>query len=247
MTELRRLGRTDLKVSPIALGSMTWGEQNTEAQGHAQLDRAFGRGVNFVDAAEIYPIPPRAETQGDTERFLGTWLKARGQRDRVVIATKVSGRSDNTYLRPGSDTPQLDRKNIHYAIDQSLKRLQTDYVDLYQLHSPDRAVPLFGAGGTTYRARSASPDAEVPIEETLDALAELVTAGKCATSACRTRPRGALRASSTRPKATPRCPASCRSRTPTASSTAPSRSASPKSPSARTSACSPIRRSARGS
>jgi aryl-alcohol dehydrogenase-like predicted oxidoreductase len=178
MTELRRLGRTDLKVSPIALGSMTWGEQNTEAEGHAQLDRAFGRGVNFVDAAAIYPIPPRAETQGDTERFLGTWLKARGNRDRVVIATKVSGRSDNTYLRPGSDTPQLDRKNIHYAIDQSLKRLQTDYVDLYQLHSPDRAVPLFGASGTTYRARSSSPDAEVPIEETLDALAELVTAGK---------------------------------------------------------------------
>lgn len=178
MTDLRRLGRTDLKVSPIALGSMTWGEQNTEAESHAQLDRAFGRGVNFVDAAEIYPIPPRAETQGDTERFLGTWLKARGNRDRVVIATKVSGRSDNSYLRPGGDTPQLDRKNIHYAIDQSLKRLQTDYVDLYQLHSPDRAVPLFGAGGTTYRARSASPDAEVPIEETLDALAELVTAGK---------------------------------------------------------------------
>jgi aryl-alcohol dehydrogenase-like predicted oxidoreductase len=177
MSELRQLGRTDIKVSALALGTMTWGEQNSEAEGHAQLDYAIDQGINLIDAAEIYPIPPRAATQGETERIIGTWLKARRNRDRVVIATKVSGRSDNDYLRPGRDTPQLDRKNIHYAMDQSLKRLQTDYVDLYQLHSPDRPVPLFGVNGTTYKpANRGAP--EVPIEETLDALADLVRQGK---------------------------------------------------------------------
>lgn len=178
MSLTRRLGRTDIVVPPIALGSMTWGEQNSEAEGHAQLDYAFGRGVNFVDAAEIYPIPPRAETQGRTEEIIGSWLKARRNRDRVVIATKVSGRSDNPYLRPDGETPRLDRKNIHYAVDRSLQRLQTDYIDLYQLHSPDRSVPLFAASGTTFVPRSGSGAPEIPIEETLDALAELVRFGK---------------------------------------------------------------------
>lgn len=177
MSVSRKLGRTGIEVSPLTLGTMTWGEQNTQEEGHAQLDLAVERGINLIDAAEIYPIPPRAETQGRTEEILGNWLKARGNRDRVVIATKVSGRSDNSWLRPGGETPKLDRKNIHYAVEQSLRRLQTDYIDLYQLHSPDRPVPLFGAGGTTFKPTRNGAEA-IAIEETLDALAELVTAGK---------------------------------------------------------------------
>jgi aryl-alcohol dehydrogenase-like predicted oxidoreductase len=177
MVEYRKLGRTDLSVSAIALGTMTWGQQNTEAEGHAQLDYAIDRGINFIDTAEVYSIPPRAETQGSTERIIGSWLKARGNRDKVILATKVSGRSENDYLRPNGERPQLDRKNIHYAIDGSLKRLQTDYVDLYQLHWPDRPAPLFGAGGTVFRSRAGSAP-EVPIEETLEALNDLVKAGK---------------------------------------------------------------------
>lgn len=176
MTTTRELGRTGIAVSPIALGTMTFGEQNTEAEGHAQLDAALDRGVNLVDAAEIYPIPPRAETQGRTEEIIGSWLKARGNRDRVILATKVSGRSANAWLRPGDETPKLDRKNIHYAVDQSLRRLQTDYIDLYQLHAPDRAVPLFGDGDNVFtRQRNVE---EVAIEETLEALSQLVRAGK---------------------------------------------------------------------
>jgi aryl-alcohol dehydrogenase-like predicted oxidoreductase len=175
--EYRKLGRTGLSVSAISLGSMTWGQQNTEAEAHAQLDLAFAHGVNLIDTAEIYSIPPRAETQGSTERIIGTWLKSRGNRDKAVLATKVCGRGGNAYIRPNSEQPQLDRKNIHYAIEQSLKRLQTDYVDLYQLHWPDRRAPLFGSGGTTFQDRSTSTP-EIPIEETLEALEELVKEGK---------------------------------------------------------------------
>lgn len=178
MSETRRLGQTDIRVPTLALGTMTWGEQNSEQEGHAQLDYALDQGINFLDTAESYSIPPRAETQGSTERIIGTWLKSRANRDKVILATKVAGRNNNSWLRPGDDTPQLDRKNIHYAIDQSLKRLQTDYVDLYQLHSPDRALPLFEASGTTFKPKSGSDTQEIPIEETLDALAELVKLGK---------------------------------------------------------------------
>jgi len=174
--EYRKLGTTDLAVSAICLGSMTWGQQNTEAEGHAQLDYAFDHGVNFIDTAEMYSIPPRPETQGSTERIIGSWLAARKNRDKAIIATKVSGRSDATYMREGGAPTRLDKKNIDYAIDKSLKRLQTDYVDLYQLHWPDRSLPLWGAGGTTYR-RMTKRD-EVPIEETLEALQDLVKAGK---------------------------------------------------------------------
>ncbi len=174
--EYRKLGFTDLSVSAICLGSMTWGQQNTEAEGHEQLDYALSRGVNFIDTAEIYSIPPRPQTQGSTERIIGSWLARRKNRDKVVIATKVAGRGDAGWLRDGGAGTVLDRKNIHYAIEGSLKRLQTDYVDLYQLHWPDRSLPLWGAGGTTYRRPSKR--AEVPIEETLDALNDLVKAGK---------------------------------------------------------------------
>ena len=174
--EYRLLGRTDLKVSAICLGSMTWGEQNTEAEGHAQLDYALERGVNFIDTAEIYSIPPRPETQGSTERIIGSWIAQRRNRDRVIIATKVAGRADMNWLRPDGAPTRLDAKNIAYAVEESLKRLRTDYIDLYQLHWPDRSLPLFGAGGTIYRRPNRRE--ETPIEETLIALDALVRAGK---------------------------------------------------------------------
>lgn len=128
--EYRKLGATDLSVSAICLGSMTWGQQNTEAEGHEQLDHAFARGVNFIDTAEIYSIPPRRETQGSTERIIGSWLAARKNRDKVVIATKVAGRGEADWLREDGAGTVLDRKNILHAIEGSLKRLRTDYVDL---------------------------------------------------------------------------------------------------------------------
>ena len=174
--EYRKLGRTDLSVSALCLGTMTFGQQNNESEGHAQLDYAFSRGVNFLDTAEIYSIPPRPETQGSTERIVGSWLKARGGRDKVIVATKVAGRGEMTWLRENNAPTRLDKKNIAYAIDGSLKRLQTDYIDLYQLHWPDRSVPLFGSDGTVWRQPSARE--EVAVEETLAALDELVKAGK---------------------------------------------------------------------
>jgi aryl-alcohol dehydrogenase-like predicted oxidoreductase len=174
--EYRSLGRTDLKVSAICLGTMTWGQQNTEAEGHAQLDYALDRGVNFIDTAEVYSIPPRSETQGSTERIIGSWIARRRNRDRVVIATKVAGRSEMNWLRPDGAPTRLDAKNIVHAVDGSLKRLQTDYIDLYQLHWPDRSLPLFGDGGTIYRRPTRRE--ETPIEETLAALDSLVRAGK---------------------------------------------------------------------
>ncbi|MBM3654970.1 MAG: NADP(H)-dependent aldo-keto reductase [Alphaproteobacteria bacterium] len=174
--EYRKLGHSDLSVSAICLGSMMWGEQNSEAEGHAQLDYAFDCGVNFIDTAEIYSIPPRRETQGSTERIIGSWLAARKNRNKAIIATKVAGRGDADWLRPARAGTVLDAKNIDHAIEGSLKRLQTDYIDLYQLHWPDRSLPLWGAGGTTYR-RPTKRD-EIPIEETLDALSRLVKSGK---------------------------------------------------------------------
>ncbi len=172
--ELRQLGRTDLRVSAICLGTMTWGQQNTEAEGHAQLDYALGQGVNFLDTAEAYSIPPRPETQGSTERIIGSWFKARKNRDKVILATKVAGRGEMTWLR-GAPT-ELDASNILAAVEGSLKRLETDYIDLYQLHWPDRPLPLFADRTTTFRGLPEGP--ENPIEETLEVLGRLVKAGK---------------------------------------------------------------------
>ncbi len=169
----RRLGRSDLEVSALCLGTMTFGEQNTEAEAHAQLDRALAAGIDFIDTAEMYPVPPRAETQGRTERYIGTWLAARGCRDRVVIATKVAGPAAwLPYLRDGGT--RLDRRNIEQALDGSLRRLRTDYVDLYQLHWPDRQTNCFGALGFAPVADERS----IPLLETLDVLGDLVRAGK---------------------------------------------------------------------
>lgn len=170
------LGKTGLHVSEICLGTMTFGQQNTEAEGHAQLDQALDRGVNFIDTAELYSIPPRAETYGATERIIGNWLKAGGRRDKIILASKVVGRSSNDWYRPAGEKPRLTPGQIRYAIEGSLKRLKTDYLDLYQLHWPDRVIGLFGEGGTTFRALSKAD--EVPIEETLGALSELVAEGK---------------------------------------------------------------------
>jgi aryl-alcohol dehydrogenase-like predicted oxidoreductase len=167
------LGSSDLQVSKICLGTMTFGEQNTEAEAHSQLDYALERGVNFIDTAEMYPVMPRAETQGATERCIGTWLKKSGRRGDVVLATKVAGPSTHiTWIRNGQN--DLNAANIHAAVNDSLRRLQTDYIDLYQLHWPSRNVPIFGQ-------LSFDPEAErahTPIEETLSALDELVKAGK---------------------------------------------------------------------
>ncbi|PWR18826.1 NADP(H)-dependent aldo-keto reductase [Zavarzinia compransoris] len=169
----RRLGRTDLDVSVICLGTMTWGEQNTEAEAHEQLDYALDQGVNFLDTAEMYPVPPRAETQGRTEAYIGSWLKARGNRDKVILATKVAGRDGpGGHIR--QPTTRLDKAQINQAIDASLKRLGTDYVDLYQVHWPERLTNAFGIA----EYRHFEQTDLIPIEETLDALAGLVKAGK---------------------------------------------------------------------
>lgn len=175
--EMRHLGRTDLDVSRICLGTMTWGQQNTEAEGHAQMDLAFSRGVNFLDTAELYSIPPKPETQGSTERIVGNWMKARRNRDRVVVATKVVGRTEMNWFRGGRPS-RLVRADIFDAIDKSLARLQTDYIDLYQLHFPERRVP-WGSNPNRVGHWPAErhPD-ETPIEETLAVLADLVKAGK---------------------------------------------------------------------
>ena len=169
--EYRKLGSSDLNVSALALGTMTFGEQNSEADAHAQLDLAVSHGVNFIDTAEMYPVPPRAETVHRTESHIGTWLR-RQQRDKLIVATKITGPARGfSWIR---NAPRINRKHITAAIDASLRRLQTDYVDLYQLHWPDRYVPMFG--GTAYDA--AQERDSTPIAEQLQALAELVRAGK---------------------------------------------------------------------
>jgi aryl-alcohol dehydrogenase-like predicted oxidoreductase len=172
--QYRKLGNTPIDVSVICLGTMTWGEQNTEAEAHEQLDYALEQGVNFIDAAEMYPVPPRAETQGRTEAYIGSWLAARGRRDDIVLATKVTGRGD---LNPGMEHmrggARLSREHIREAIESSLQRLQTDYVDLYQIHWPERITNFFGQFGYRHVGEDG-----IPIEETLSALGELVAEGK---------------------------------------------------------------------
>lgn len=174
--QYRTLGNTDLKVSLIGLGTMTWGEQNTELEAHQQLDLALDQGINLIDTAEMYPIPPREHTQGATETMTGNWLKARGQRDQIILATKAVGPSRDpvrpSYFRNGQ--AKLDRANLVQAVDNSLRRLQTDYIDLYQLHWPDRSANYFGKLGLDVLPEEDT----VPIAETLRALQELVASGK---------------------------------------------------------------------
>jgi len=170
----RKLGRSDIEVSVICLGTMTFGEQNTEKEGHAQLDYAVEHGVNFIDTAELYAIPPRAETYGKTEEIIGNWLSKRGCRDDIVLASKVCGRGGEwiSHIRNGES--RLDRHNITKAIDGSLRRLKTDYLDLYQLHWPDRNTNYFGKLGYEHNP----DDQPIPIIETLQLLNDLVVDGK---------------------------------------------------------------------
>ena len=167
--EYRKLGNTDLDVSVICLGTMTWGEQNTFEEGYEQMDYAVEQGVNFFDTAELYPIPPKPDTQGKTEECIGNWFKRTGKREEIILASKVAGRAPMNWFR--GDWTLLDRENIESAIDSSLKRLQTDYIDLYQLHWPDRRMSMFGADGLGYKHYEAET---VPILETLKVLSEFI-------------------------------------------------------------------------
>ena len=171
--EMRKLGQTDLEVSAICLGTMTFGEQNTFKQAFEQLDYALEKGVNFIDTAEIYPVPPNKETYSKTEEIIGNWLKERGQRQKIVLATKVVGPSANFDYARGKP-PRLDRDNIEQALDASLKRLGTDYIDLYQLHWPDRNTNFFGARSYIHQ----EDEVQTPIEHTLEVLNDCVKKGK---------------------------------------------------------------------
>ncbi|MGV3346600.1 NADP(H)-dependent aldo-keto reductase [Enterobacteriaceae bacterium LUAb1] len=170
--QYHRILHSTLEVSTMGLGTMTFGEQNSEADAHSQLDFAVHAGINLIDAAEMYPVPPRPETQGLTEQYIGSWLKARGNREKIILATKIVGptRGNDASIRPGQ---ALDRKNIREATEASLKRLKTDYIDLYQLHWPQRQTNCFGKLNYTYSEQKAS----VALLETLDALTEQVRVG----------------------------------------------------------------------
>ena len=173
MIEKRPLGKTGIDVTSICLGTMTWGEQNNEAEAHEQLSYACDeRGINFIDTAELYPVPPKADTQGATEQYIGSWLKKRGRRDDLVIATKACGPGEwINYFRGG---PRHTKAHLDEAINASLDRLQTDYVDLYQLHWPDRSTNFFGRLGYNH----VDGTDETPIDEILKALQSLVANGK---------------------------------------------------------------------
>ena len=169
--QYRTLPGTDMNVSKVCLGTMTWGQQNTEPEAHEQLDYALAQDINFIDTAEMYPVPPNAQTQGRTEKYLGTWLK-RQRRERLYIATKVAGPGRRDWIRGGRT--DLTKDVIAEAVDTSLARLQTDYIDLYQIHWPQRNVPMFG--GTEF-----DPDKEKggpSIREQVEGMATMIKAGK---------------------------------------------------------------------
>ena len=166
----RKLGNTDLKVSTICLGTMTWGEQNTQEEGFEQMDYALDQGVNFWDTAELYAVPPKAETFGHTETIIGNWFEKNKKRDKVILATKVAGPS-RKYLRNGENS--FVGKNLDKAINDSLKRLKTDYIDLYQLHWPERNVNNFGKLGYTHKENSWNE-----FEDVLENLKKYIESGK---------------------------------------------------------------------
>lgn len=170
--EFRQLGNTDIKVSSLCLGTMTWGEQNSEAEAFAQIERAKAFGINFMDTAEMYPVPPRAETYAATETIIGNWFARRGDRADWILASKVAGPGNGiTHIRGGN--LKHNRQHITAALDASLKRLQTDWIDLYQLHWPERSTNFFGQLGYQHREEDSTP-----LQETLEVLGEQVKAGK---------------------------------------------------------------------
>ncbi len=168
-----RLGASPLEVTDICLGTMTWGEQNTLAEAHAQLDWALDHGINFIDTAEMYPVPPRKETQGSTETIIGPWIENnKARRDSFVLASKIAGPGRREWIRGGES--RITAKTIPWALDDSLKRLQTDYIDLYQIHWPERYVPNFGA----WRFDPNNEREATPILEQIEAMAKAMKAGK---------------------------------------------------------------------
>ncbi len=172
----RKLGNTDVNVSVICLGTMTFGEQNSQQEGFDQMDYAFDRGVNFFDTAELYAVMPRKETYGKTEEIIGNWLKEKKNRSKIILASKIASKSDGlNWIRGGSKTLGFDKKNINLAIDESLKRLKTDYIDLYQLHWPERKVPMFGQLDFKYDPNDKD---WTTLEEVLFNLNQLTKAGK---------------------------------------------------------------------
>lgn len=172
--QYRPLGRTDLRVSAICLGTMTFGTRNSEAEGHAQMDYAFDRGVNFIDTAEMYAVPQSADTYGRSEEITGTWLKKTGRRKDIVLATKIAGPTPNMpWIRQGRDT--FGAKDVADACDASLRRLQVDHIDLYQIHWPNRSANVFGKMDFDYDVSGRESDGILSL---LRELAKLVDAGK---------------------------------------------------------------------
>ena len=172
----RKLGTTDLSVSVICLGTMTFGEQNSQQDGFDQMDYALERGVNFFDTAELYAVMPRKETYGKTEEILGNWFQEKKNRDKIILASKIASKSDGLeWIRKGSENLGFDKKNMNAAIDASLRRLKTDYIDLYQLHWPERKVPKFGQLDYKHDPKDNN---WTTIEEVLFNLNELIKAGK---------------------------------------------------------------------
>jgi aryl-alcohol dehydrogenase-like predicted oxidoreductase len=169
----RKLGQTDIAVSVICLGTMTWGEQNTPAEAFEQMDYAVANGVNFLDTAELYAIPPKAATYGRTEEIIGDWLKARRNRDQIVLASKIAGPGVGWVDHIRNGRTRFGKKHIAAALDASLQRLQTDYLDLYQLHWPERQTNFFGKLGYV-----PAEEAFTPVLETLESLNEQIRAGK---------------------------------------------------------------------
>ena len=173
--ERRPLGKTDLTVPSLCLGTMMYGDQIAEAAAFREMDRCLEFGIDFFDTAEMYTIPPKAETWGDSERIVGRWMKERGARDRITLATKVIGRSTNGWVR-GDKLKRVTPDQVREAVEGSLERLQTDYIDIYQIHWPDRKVAIFGAELEGFKAYD-NADA-TPIAEQLAVMGELVREGK---------------------------------------------------------------------
>ncbi len=168
-----RLSDSALEVTEFSLGTMTWGEQNTESEGHEQIEWALANGINFIDTAEMYPVPPRKETQGRTETIVGSWLgKNRGKRERIVLASKIAGPGRREWIRNGET--HVSKKTIPWAIDDSLERLRTDYIDLYQIHWPERYVPGFG----TWQYDPSKERETTSILEQVEGMAAAIKAGK---------------------------------------------------------------------